>query len=70
MPNLRGHNNDSPSNVLAVEDRFLKFDGYFDIFNIIVREDTSTCGTGCGTLSYLVNLEVNKGILRFNPSFD
>ena len=53
-----------------IEDRLIHFDGFFDIFDVIIREDTSPCGRGCSELSYLVDLEVNKGVLRFNPSFD
>ena len=58
------------STVALIEDRFLSFDGYFDIFDIIIWEDKKACGSSCSELSYLVTLEVNKGYLRFNPAFD
>eukprot|EP00347_Sterkiella_histriomuscorum_P022128 403331584 len=53
-----------------IEDRYLEFNGYFDIFDIIIREDRRPCGIQCKDLDYLINLEVNKGVLRLNPSFD
>ncbi len=53
-----------------IDSRFVTFDGYFDIFDISIIEDITSCGTGCPTLSYLVDLRVNKGTLRLNPSFD
>lgn len=53
-----------------MEERFLSFDGYFDIFDIVIREDTAACGNSCSQVSYFVELEVNKGFLRFNPAAD
>lgn len=53
-----------------IEDRFLNFDGYFDIFDVVIREDNSPCGLACSPLTYLVDLEVNKGVLRLDPSIN
>jgi len=49
----------------------LLFDGFFDIFDVVIKEDQSYCaqfGQGCGDIKYRVSLEVNKGSLRFNPA--
>ncbi|TNV85016.1 hypothetical protein FGO68_gene8815 [Halteria grandinella] len=62
-----------PEQLIQISQRHLTFDGYFDIFDIEIFEDTSACATStthCGQLNYTVNLTVSNGALRFNPSFD
>lgn len=64
---------ESQKNPLKIDERYLSFNGFFDIFDIVIREDTDPCiklGGSCGSLTYQVSLEVNKGLLRFNPLFD
>jgi hypothetical protein len=52
-----------------IENRFVFFDGYFDIFNVIIQEDDSPCGLLCNPVIYNVQLSVNNGVVRFNPAF-
>ena len=52
-----------------IENRFVYFDGYFDIFNVIIQEDDSPCGILCNPITYNVELSVNNGMVRFNPAF-
>lgn len=67
MPNLTVGEIDMLIRPTVIEDRYLQFDGYFDIFDIIIKEDRRPCGTSCRDLDYYINLEINKGILRLNP---
>jgi hypothetical protein len=55
---------------VSIEPRFVEFDGYFDIFNIMITEDNAPCGTKCSPLDFTVTMTINDGILRFNPSYD
>ena len=70
MPNLNVGEVDEIIRPTNIDRKYLEFDGYFDIFDIIIREDTRPCGNNCNDLAYLVNLEVNKGILRLSPQND
>jgi hypothetical protein len=52
---------------------YLNFDGFFDIFDVLIKEDQTYCqqfGQGCGQITYQVSLDVNRGSLRFNPSYN
>ena len=40
----------------TIDSRFLDFDGYFDIFDIVIHEDTRPCSPSCAPLIYLVDL--------------
>ncbi|CDW91272.1 UNKNOWN [Stylonychia lemnae] len=70
MPNLNVQQFDEIIRPANIDQKYINFDGYFDIFDIIIREDKRSCGNSCIDLAFLVSLEVNKGILRLNPEFD
>lgn len=57
-------------NPVNIESRFVVFDGYFDIFNILISEDNAPCGSRCSIIDYTVTMSVNDGVLRFNPLFN
>lgn len=70
MPNLTVGEVNEIIKPTVIDERYSTFDGYFDIFDIIIREDRRSCGSACKDLDYLISLEVNKGILRLNPAYD
>jgi hypothetical protein len=47
MPNLTLPSSYEITPPPAIDSRFLEFDGYFDIFDIIIREDITPCGASC-----------------------
>lgn len=47
MPNLTVGEIDQSVRPTIIEERYLSFNGYFDIFDIIIREDRRPCGNNC-----------------------
>jgi uncharacterized membrane protein len=60
---------DSSLRPIYIEERFIEFDGYFDIFDIVIREDTSMCNPKCSQIMYSVDLTVSAGTVAFDDDY-